>query len=151
MAFTCVHSEGGLIPADLLEEIAAGETRGQSAVDFGLPRGARLTDEIAAVWADARAYWEAFQRGLRCGPEDDPATTGTREQWGLPLLRAPGYGDITFTPRAAVLSAELDAYCAHLYGPDYAGLEGEGDQVVRGLPHPPAAAGGVGAVEPLKH
>jgi hypothetical protein len=65
MSYPCIHSEGGLIPADILEEIAAGEATGQQPADFGLARTARLTDEIAAAWADARAYWEAFQRGLR--------------------------------------------------------------------------------------
>ena len=92
MPFPCVRTEGGLIPADILEQIATGEAVGQRPADFRLPRTACLTDEIAAAWADARAYWEALRRGLRRLPEDDPATTTTREQVGpapppLPRLR----------------------------------------------------------------
>ena len=109
MPHPCIHTEGGLIPADLIEQIAAGEASGQSAADFGLPRQARLTDEIAAAWADARIYWDAFQRGLGRLPEDDPATTVTREQWVLPLLRALGYNTITFMSRAAVIGTSTYA------------------------------------------
>ncbi len=73
MLFTCVHTEGGLIPADLLEL-------------------------IAAAWTDARACWEAFPRGLAHVPKGDPATTVTREQWVLSLLRSLGCDAITFRP-----------------------------------------------------
>ena len=117
MLFLTVHTEGGLLPADILEEIAAGEAIGQQPTDFRLPRTARLTDEIAAAWADARAYWGAFQRGLRRLSEDDPATTVTREQWILPLLRSLGYDQVTFMPRAAVVGNSTYAI-SHRAGPD---------------------------------
>jgi hypothetical protein len=117
MPYPCIHSEGGLIPADILEEIAAGESPGQTAADFGLPRSARLTDEIAAAWADARVYWEAFQHGLRRLPDADPATTVTREQWALPLLRSLGYETITFMPRAALVGNSTYAI-SHRAGDD---------------------------------
>jgi hypothetical protein len=95
MNFPCLHLEGGLISADLLADIAAGEATGQAAGDFGLDRKARLSEEIAAAWSDARAFWDTFQRVLRRRPEDDPAVSDTRERWMLPLLRVLGY-DLTF-------------------------------------------------------
>jgi hypothetical protein len=117
MAYSCIHIEGGLIPAELIDEISTGDAPGQQPGDFGLPPGVRLTDEIAAAWADARIYWEAFQRGLRRAAEDDPATSITREQWILPLLRALGYHDLTFTPRAEIIGRSTYAI-SHRAGTD---------------------------------
>jgi len=103
LSLTAVHVEGGLLPGDLIARLAEGDLSGQTARDFGLPRGARLTDEIAAAWSDARAYWEAFQRRLRRLGENDPATGPTREQWVIPLLSALGYQRVTYQRRAAIV------------------------------------------------
>ncbi len=101
MLFSSVRVEGGLIPGDILDEVAKGEAAGQRPQDFGLSRNARLTDEISNAWQDALSYWKALQRALnRLGPQD-PATTQTREQWVLPLLRSLGYDKVPFSARAA--------------------------------------------------
>jgi hypothetical protein len=102
MSFTTIVSEGNLIPADLLAQIATGEAVGQQPADFGFERSRRLTDEIAAAWADARAFWEAFQRSLRRLRDDDPATTLTRERWIIPLLETLGY-QVSYQAAAAVV------------------------------------------------
>ena len=104
MPYTTIVTEGGLLPADILDQIAAGEIEGQRPEDFGLPRTRRVLDEIAAAWGDARAHWDSFQHSLRRLPPADPATSITRERWVRPLLEALGYSDLTYTPRAAVLN-----------------------------------------------
>ena len=102
MTFSTVRVEGALIPDDILQKIAAGEIDGQrKAADFGLGKTDRLTDIVASVWSDARAYWDALQRSLRRLPDDDPGTTATRNQWVQPLLEALGYQP-QFTPKAEV-------------------------------------------------
>jgi hypothetical protein len=101
MSFTTIVSEGNLIPADLLAEIATGTAEGQQPTDFGFEKSRRLSDEIAAAWADAKAYWEALQRSLRRLRDDDPATTVTRERWIVPLFETLGY-KLTYQPTAAV-------------------------------------------------
>ena len=121
MSHPCIHIEGALIPADILESIAAGEAEGQTGADFGLPKTARLTDEIAAAWADARAYWEAFQHGLARLAPHESATTVTREQLMLPLLRSLGYHHTTFQPRATVIGNSTYAI-SHRDGPDGSGV-----------------------------
>ena len=78
---------------------------------------ARLADEIAVAWGDARAYWEAFQRRLNRLPEDDPATSVTREQWIIPLLGSLGYESLVYQPRAAHVDGSTFAI-SHRAGPD---------------------------------
>lgn len=94
MNFITIQSEGSLISADLLSQIYSGQTKGQRTDDFGLNGKLRLTDEIAACWSDARAYWEAFQHGLRRIKEEESGASVTREQWILPLLRSLGFEGI---------------------------------------------------------
>ena len=42
MSHTCLDTECGLIPAGIIDEIAAGEASGQSYADFGLHKNAGL-------------------------------------------------------------------------------------------------------------
>jgi hypothetical protein len=101
MNFTAIHSEGSLISADLLVQIQAGEAPGQKPADFGLNGNIRITDEIAACWSDAKAYWDAFQHGLGRVREGESGATPTREQWILPLLRTLGFQGIAYSRSAA--------------------------------------------------
>jgi len=112
-----IRIEGGLISAELLEDIISGEAQGQRPQDFGLRRTVRLADEIAVAWGDARAYWEAFQRRLQRLRGDDPATSVTRGQWILPLLGSLGYEALTYQPRAAHVDGSTFAI-SHRDGPD---------------------------------
>lgn len=89
--------EGGLLSPDFLERIH--EMPGQRPADFGLDANRPLVDEVSAIYADARVYWDAFQRRLaHAGGES--VTTVTREQWVIPLLELLGY-QLTFQRKAA--------------------------------------------------
>ena len=83
--------EGGLLGPDLLDELVAGDLPGQGPADFGLGSRRNLTAELAAAFADARAYWSAFGHRLERLQEDDLATTPTRDAWVVPLLGLLGY------------------------------------------------------------
>lgn len=121
MNLTTVQSEGSLISADLLSEIYAGTAPGQQPRDFGLTGSVRLTDEMAACWSDARAYWEAFQHGLRRVREEESGASVTREQWILPLLRAMGFEGITFARTAAQVGGQT-YFVSHRLGDGEEGL-----------------------------
>ncbi len=109
MSFPCVRIEGALIPGDILDQIVKAEAVGQRPQDFGLPKSTRLSDEISRAWQDALAYWKALQRSLdRLGAED-PATTQTREQWVVPLLKSLGYDKVSFMAKAAEVSGQTFA------------------------------------------
>ena len=91
--------EGGLFSPDLLEALARADLPGQKPQDFGLPPRRALTEEIAAVYHDARALWQVFQHRLERLHEGDLATSETRDSWVIPFLRLLGY-DLHFQPRA---------------------------------------------------
>lgn len=99
MGYTTIITEGGLLPADVLDVIASEDAPGQRAEDFGLERGRNLKDRIAAAWQAARGQWVLFQSyadDLRAG---DAGTSVTRQRWVLPLLDVLGY-QVTFNPSA---------------------------------------------------
>lgn len=100
-----IRIEGGLLGPDVVDQLLAGELPGQRAPDFGLEGRRNLTDEIAATFADARALWGMFQRRLERVPEDDVATTVTRDAWVIPFLGLLGY-----EPRYNQKSYEIDGF-----------------------------------------
>jgi len=132
MNFTTIHSEGSLISADLLTQIYVGDAPGQKIDDFGLQGNVRLTDEIAACWSDARAYWAAFQRGMNRIKITDTGATVTREQWILPLLRSLGFDKLAFM-RAASQVGGQSYFISHRAGEDEAGfpihIEGANNEI----------------------
>ncbi|MFD3166741.1 Eco57I restriction-modification methylase domain-containing protein [Herpetosiphon sp. NSE202] len=93
MKYTAIITEGGLLPADMLQTIAEGEqggSIGQRPEDFGLPRGRRMSDDIAAAWGQVRAQWQIFQASIERRPNDS-LTTLTRRYWVEPFLQLIGY------------------------------------------------------------
>jgi len=115
-AFSTLKLEGGLIGHDIIERIAAGEEGGQRPTDFGFDSRSRLSDEIAAAWSDARDLWHVFDRRLERLPEEDLATTVTRDQWIIPLLSSLGY-ELIYQPRAAEIDG-LTFSISHKAGKD---------------------------------
>ena len=105
---TGLQIEGNLIASDLMADVLAGDLKGQTVEAFGLPKTSKLSDEVALAWGDAKIYWAAFQRALGRFPEDDPATTVTREQWVMPLLRSLGY-DPVYVAKAEVVEGQTYA------------------------------------------
>ncbi|HEV2380767.1 MAG TPA: DNA methyltransferase [Terriglobia bacterium] len=107
MQYVAIRSEGGLIPYDILDQIAREEIAGQKGPDFGLSKGRRLTDEIQRVWSDAQNLWDIFSRRRDSLSEKDPyGTTLTRDRWMVPLLADPdlfGY-ELTLQPSGAVVN-----------------------------------------------
>jgi hypothetical protein len=79
MAYTSISIEGGLFPAELLDQIARGDTnlKGQKAENFNLKN--RITDETQSAFSAARDYWKAFQSRLEHSRES--RTTITRDDW----------------------------------------------------------------------
>ena len=98
LTFVTLRIEGGLFSPDLFDDLDAGRLPGQKPADFGLPPHRLLTEEIAALYHDARALWRVFQNRLQRLPEDASAVSETRELWLIPLLRLLGY-DLRYAPQ----------------------------------------------------
>jgi hypothetical protein len=115
MAYTSITVEGGIFPADLLDQIAAGDAEGQAAKDFGLDGSRRLPDAIQGAFSDARAYWDAFQRRLARSKES--STTLTREDWMAPFLELLGFEDLVL--QRSSVQVGTDSYViSHRAGQD---------------------------------
>src|SRR4051794_16713724 len=92
-AFTAIRIEGGLFPAEFLQQVAALTAPGQSAEDYGVPPGRTLRDEIGRYWTIAEALWKDYRQNR---PRTDvPAERTGVERWLVRLLRdAFGHADI---------------------------------------------------------
>ena len=98
-SFPSIRVEGGLLGPDVLDQLLAADLPGQKSIDFGIEGRRNLTDEIAAVFADARATWDVFQNRMNRLSENDLATSVTRDAWVIPLLGLLGF-ETSYNQRA---------------------------------------------------
>lgn len=97
-----IRTEGGLLPADLLAKIAAGdrEVPGLAENDFGLAAGDRIREAITRNWNRLVGAWATLAAArITATDGSDPLTTPTRERWLLPLFEELGFGRLA-TARA---------------------------------------------------
>ncbi|NCC84865.1 MAG: hypothetical protein EOM03_12175 [Clostridia bacterium] len=89
-----IRTEGGLLPADILAKILAGEGSlpGVAAEDYHLPKGEKLNESINRAWTRMRALWDKFRTQRDTLAETDTGTSQTRETLLLPLFAELGYG-----------------------------------------------------------
>src|SRR3954469_11244603 len=94
-----VRTEGGLLPADLLERVRALDRKlpGLDESAYGLAKNERFGDAIARSWNKLVGAWASFTDALPNVPPSDPATTTTRERFLLPLFEELGYGRLSPT------------------------------------------------------
>jgi hypothetical protein len=59
--FAAIEVVGGLLPTDVIAQIAAGDASEQSDEKYGVPKGLKLRDEIARFYQIAHAQWEVFE------------------------------------------------------------------------------------------
>lgn len=93
-SFQTIRSEGGLLPIDILQRIAAQDKAlpGLTPDAYHLPPGGRFGEAVSGAWSRVLASWRNFQDALARLPEDDPATTLTREKFLLPLFEELKFG-----------------------------------------------------------
>lgn len=93
-SFSAAKTEGGLLPDDLLVQVAAldPELQGLKSTDYHLAEHERLGDEINGAWTKLLGYWHAYQEAIADLSENEPTTRLTRERWLLPLFKELDYG-----------------------------------------------------------
>lgn len=60
LGFDAITIEGGLLPADWLARVAQLAAPQQSAIDYDVPKGLNLRDELGRYWRIAAAHWQDF-------------------------------------------------------------------------------------------
>ncbi len=101
--FTTIHTEGALLPVDLLQQISENDKNleGLNPESYHLAPGEKLNEAINRSWNRLSGLWGSFQaaRG-RLGSTDplgggSAGTTLTRERWLLPLFQELGFGRLS--------------------------------------------------------
>jgi hypothetical protein len=105
--FTTIHTEGAVLPPDLLQRIAAGNNglEGLSPESYHLLPGEKINEAINRAWSRLLGAWTAFRHHAENLPDSDIGTSLTRERWLLPLFQELGYGRLT-TARAAEIEGK---------------------------------------------
>ena len=99
-AFQTIHSEGGLLPPDLLRRLLEPKEKlpGTQPADYGLAPGERLNEVLTQSWNRLRRHWAAFREAAKYLAAGQPGDTLTNDRWNLPLLRELGFGVLPFHP-----------------------------------------------------
>lgn len=76
--------EGGLLPADVLNQLAGLQLKGQTITEYDVPRGLTLRDEIGRYWRIALANWQRFDHQRQRDDLSDPGAAA--QNWLHSLL-----------------------------------------------------------------
>ena len=96
-AFSSLKIVGGLLPADLLGRVSAGDPQvpGTSPQTYGLERGESVRRQASRSWLYLLEVWQDFKRRVE-GPGAAEAASArvTRERWLRILLRELGFHEL---------------------------------------------------------
>jgi len=92
--FTTIHTEGALLPIDLLQRVRANDSSlaGLTPVSYHLAPGEKLNEAVNRSWNRLNGLWGAFQKERSNLRAADPGTGMTRDRWLLPLFQELGFG-----------------------------------------------------------
>ena len=97
-AFSSLKIVGGLLPADLLGRVSAGDAQvpGTEPQTYGLERGESVRRQASRSWLYLLEVWQDFKRRVE-GPGATEAVSArvTRERWLRILLRELGFHEMT--------------------------------------------------------
>lgn len=98
--FQTAHTEGGLLPADLLARVADGDSElgGLRPTDYHLAPGERISEQITRSWTRLTAAWQGFDEARAALPPGDSGARLTRERWLHVLFDELGYGRLVQRP-----------------------------------------------------
>ncbi|MBN1607261.1 MAG: N-6 DNA methylase, partial [Polyangiaceae bacterium] len=113
---TFVTVEGGLLPSQLLDRVVAADPRldGTAPDSYHVESTTELNQAISRAWASLAARWAAFRTTLAALPEQDRATTLTRERWLLPLFQELGFGRLLGVPAGGLAGRAISHAWSHV-------------------------------------
>ena len=110
--FITVKTEGGILPAELLQRIADGKVEGVNPTDYHLGANERPSEAINRAWNRLLGVWQAFQGKMEAIAPTETGTTMTRE-WLLTMLQEFGYGRLPYQGKLSL--NDTDYPISHLY------------------------------------
>ncbi|RJQ26587.1 hypothetical protein C4577_03160, partial [Candidatus Parcubacteria bacterium] len=92
--FTSIRTEGAILPPNLLQLIYNGDKsiEGLDPDSYHLGKGEKINEVINRTWNRLLGAWSSFKAGESKLPQNDKATSLTRERWLLILFQELGYG-----------------------------------------------------------
>lgn len=122
--FGGVRVLGGLLPAELLSRINAGQLPGQKSSDYHLASGESVREAANRAWAYLTGVWSSYWAAAQALPESERGTSLTRDRWLQLLFRELGFGRVPTTGpggivvdgRATPISHEWSHVPMHLLG-----------------------------------
>jgi len=98
--FMTIHTEGALLPPDLLQRILDRTLDGLRPEEDYHIYGQTLTEAINTAWNTLQGVWTAFKERRDTLPQTENGFALTRDRWLLPLFRALDFGRLeTAKPR----------------------------------------------------
>ena len=112
--FQTIHTEGGLLPADLLQRVADGDRHldGLGKTTYHLAPNERLNERITGSWNRLRAAWSSFSAEREKLAASETGARITREHWQHVLFDELGYGRLV-QERGVQLGDKLYPVFAH--------------------------------------
>lgn len=115
-SFVGVQVQGGLVPAELLSKLSSGkDLDGLSSTDYHLAAGENVREAANRVWAYLRGAWTTYSEALDKLPDDDRATTLTRDRWSMILLGQLGYGKVPLSPAGGLTADGRQFPISHIW------------------------------------
>lgn len=96
-AFSSIHTEGALLPVELLQRISEND-KGLEELhpeSYHLAPGEKVNETINRAWNRLTGLWVVFKAARSRLGSNDPGTTVTRERWLLPLFQELGFGRLS--------------------------------------------------------
>jgi hypothetical protein len=139
--FQTVRTEGGLLPADLLQRIAEDDPqlRGLSPTDYHLAPGERLNEAITRSWNRLLGAWRRFDAERAQLPAGDPGGRLTRERWLHVLFDELGFGRLVQQPAIEIEGKSYPVFTQWQHAPIH--LVGCGVRIDTRTPGVAGAAG----------
>jgi hypothetical protein len=111
-----VRVVGGLLPADLLADVAAGKNLpGLTPADYGLAEAETLREAANRSWDRLLAAWGSFRRHVPPGPVTGVQTETTRNRWLRVLFDELGYGRLPAVPAGGLNVGDAAYPLSHLW------------------------------------
>ena len=91
--FTALRVEGGILPPEFLQSVAALEAPRQAGPDYGLSRSLAIKEELARYWRIGNDLYGRYAERRPC--RDLQGRQVGIKEWLVPFLRLLGYEDLT--------------------------------------------------------